>query len=151
MTTNMTTLKRVMKTSRAMQAIITHLADKHGVNLTHLGAYLKLEMSGYLPLHIEVVEVNQVAIAHTFIDLTAGAHKVVLVCFTGYPEWVPIEITQSPVGICRRYVELSDDESAIVRINTRGQADLTSFTNLFARNIAAQGWLTAGTPVKVVR
>jgi len=140
-----------MKTSKSMQTIIEKIAAKHGVDLSTVGAYLKLEMDGYLPLHIEIVWPHQVAIAHTFIQEGDVMRDPEVICFTGDPTlgWVPITITQDPVGVYREYADLDEDGARIIRYLRRGQAELTAFVNTFARNIVAQKWLQHGQAVSI--
>ena len=132
-----------MKTSPKMQRVIEQLTKKHSLNLSQAGAHLRLTMPGYHRLVIENIGLRCVSVAHYFEqngDLVADPD---VVFFTGYSEWVPIEITQV-MGIYRRYAELDETEQAIVRLNLCGQADLAAFTEEWAQNILEQGWLEQG-------
>ena len=131
-----------MKTSKTMQSIITKIAEKHGLDLAAAEAHLRLEKEPYMPLVIEKVGRHLVSIAHYFKQNGDSIADPDVVFFTGYAEWVPIEIQQ--VMGYRRVARLNDDGSAIDAVNLRGQADVASFSNLWARNIRAQGWLEYG-------
>ena len=133
-----------MKTATLMQHTITGLAEKFEVDLTQPGAALQLELDGFMPLSLECIGPSQVAVCHFFMqegDLMADPE---IVFFTGYKEWVPVEITQAPLGVWRRYAELCADASAISKLNPSGVAELADFANQWARNLREQGWLKAG-------
>jgi hypothetical protein len=132
-----------MKTSPKMQRVIEQLAKKHGLDLSREEAHLRLTMPGYHRLVIETIGSQCVSVAHYFEqngDLVADPD---VVFFTGYGEWVPIEITQV-MDIYRRYAELDEAGRAIERMNLQGVAALASFTEQWAQNILAQGWLERG-------
>jgi hypothetical protein len=132
-----------MKTSPKMQHVIEQLAKKHNLDLSHEEAHLRLEMPGYQRLVIENIGSQCISVAHYFEqngDLVADPD---VVFFTGYGEWVPIEITQA-MGVYRRYAELDKAGQTIERINLRGVASLADFAEEWAQNIIDQGWLTQG-------
>jgi hypothetical protein len=131
-----------MKTSKTMQAIITAIAAKHRLDLTASEAHLRLTNEPYMPLVIEKVGRHLVSVTHYRIENSDAIADPDCVFFTGYEDWVPIEIQQ--VFGYRRVAELNDTGTAIKSINLRAQADLASFTNLWARNIKAQDWLERG-------
>jgi hypothetical protein len=123
-----------------MQRIITALADKHGVKLTHVAAHLGLHLPGYERLVIETIGPQQISVAHYFEqngDLIADPD---VVFFTGYGVWVPIEITH-PYGRTLRYATLNADGSQLCRIQVAAQASLAGFTEQWARNLKHQEWL----------
>jgi hypothetical protein len=64
-----------------------------------------------------------------------------VVFFTGYGEWVAIEIQHPPPFGWMRYVRLSDEGDEITHLKARGQADLAEFAAAWARNLEGQGWL----------
>jgi hypothetical protein len=134
-----------MKTSPKMQRIITELAQKHGVDLSQVAAYLRLHLPGYERLTIENSGQQQVSVAHYFEqngDLVADPD---VVFFTGYSVWVPIEITQN-YGYTVRYATLNEAGTQICRLNLTGQASLAAFSEQWAQNLMAQGWLEHGQP-----
>ena len=77
-----------------MQKVIEELAAKHGVDFGKAGAYLRLEMDCYLPLVIERLGGQQVSVTHYFIQNGDACADPDILFFTGYGEWVPVEITQ---------------------------------------------------------
>jgi hypothetical protein len=124
-----------------MQRVITHLAARFGLDLAADEAYLKLENGPYTPLVVEKVGRNLLSVAHYVEeggDLCADPE---VVFFTGYPQWVPIEITQRPPAGYRVYAEPSADGKEIARLDAAGQSDLARFVEVWARNLAAQGWV----------
>jgi len=139
------TLENTLKTSKAMQGLITQIAAKHGLDLSAEEAHLRLEQNGYMPLVIEKIGQYRVSVAHYFRQNGDSIADPDVVFFTGYSEWVPIEIQQ--VMGYSRYTELAADETTIERFAPRGQADLASFVHQWARNIKAQGWLEHGVNV----
>jgi hypothetical protein len=137
-----------MKTSKSMQAIVERIAEKHGLDLKADEAHLHLENGPYMPLVIEKVGRNLLSIAHYFEqngDLCADPD---VVFFTGYAEWVAIEI-QQVLGY-QRVAWLNDDSTSIKSVSLRGQVDLASFTNLWARNLKEQDYLNRGVNPKVL-
>lgn len=142
-----------MKTARPMQDLITQLAQRHHFDLTQPGAHLKLYLEGYMPLVIERLNSTTLSLAHYYTqngDLIADPD---VVFFTGYAEWVPIEITQpatyiaglGPLGGYQRVATLTGDRRAIATYQPQAQADLASFTHTWAANLRHQGWLTHST------
>lgn len=131
-----------MKTTKVIQSLITQIAEKHGLDLSASEAHLRLEQEGYMPLVIEKIGHHQLSVAHYFRQNGDTIADPDVVFFASYAEWVPIEI-QQVMGF-QRVAKLNDDGSAIAAINLRGQADLASFVNQWARNIKAQGWLEQG-------
>lgn len=133
-----------MKTSSRTQGIITRLAERHGLNLQATEAHLRLEKEPYEPLVIEKIGPHLVSVARYYEqggDLVADSDGVF---FTGYGDWLPIEITQAPPGGWVCYAKLSDDGDKITHTNLAGQADLAKFVRLWASNLEAQGWLEQG-------
>lgn len=138
-----------MKTSKSMQAIVERIAEKYGLDLNAEEAHLRLENVPYMPLVIEKVGKHLVSVAHYFEqngDLCADPD---VVFFTGYSDcWVAIEI-QQVLGY-QRVAWLNDDGASIKSVNLRGQADVASFTNLWARNIKEQDYLNRGVNPKAL-
>lgn len=123
-----------MKYTPTMQAVISEIAHKHGLDLSQEGASLRLELGiAMMPLVIEVLMPGLISVAHYYRqngDLIADPDVEI---FT-FPEgWAPAAITQQPTGY-RAYVE---DE--------RGQHELADFCEFWAANIRDQGYLTRGT------
>lgn len=132
-----------MKPSKQMQAIITAIATKHGLDLQHVGGHLRLDMPNFDRLVIEVTDRNHVSVAHYFEqhgDLVADPE---IVFFTGPDDWYPIEITQV-FGGYRKVAWLKADQTGIDRFLPLAQREVATFANQWARNIRAQGWLEHG-------
>jgi hypothetical protein len=133
-----------MKTSPKMRRVILELAAKYGVNLAEAGAALRLDMPGYDPLYVQSIGSTLVSVAHRFEAQGVLFPDPEVLFFTGEKGvWIAIEITLS-IGGKRCYVQLSDDRMKIARYNVVAQVDLADFVNLWAQNIAEQGWLEHG-------
>lgn len=133
-----------MKTAKTMQSIITAIAAKHGLDLSASEAHLKLEQQNYMPLVIEKIGTNLVSVAHYYEQNGDLIPDPDVVFFTGYAEWVPIEITQ--VMGYQEVAWLKEDGKAIKSIKMAAQADLANFCESWAKNIKAQGWLLTVIP-----
>ena len=118
----------------------TKLAEKHGVDLTSEEAQLRLDMKGFDRLIIKRVSKNLVSVGHYFEqgDNLIGDPEIIF--FTGYDEWVPIEISQA-LGGYRIYATLSPGGESLAFVDLLNQASLALFTKDWAENIKAQGWL----------
>lgn len=134
-----------MKTSEMMQTVVTQLAAKHGLDLNERGAHLRLDLPGYDRLVVEVLHPNLVGVAHVY-EPTAGVNIADpgIVFFTGYAQWVPVEVSQR-IGGYRIYAALSENLDEIVSVLPQAQADLADFATLWAHNLVAQGWLEDAT------
>jgi hypothetical protein len=134
-----------LKTCERMQRIMTEIAAKHGLDLEAPEAHLRLELPPYEPLVIEKVGRHLVSVAHYYEqngDLVADPD---VVFFTGYGEWVPLEITLPPPGGYRVYAVVSPDGAEVTRLDVRGQAELADFVEeLWAHNVEEQGWAEEG-------
>jgi len=127
-----------------MKQVIGQLCAKHGIDLTRQRDHIRLDMEGFDRLCIEVIAPSAISVAHYFEmngDLVAEPDIVFFVDVAG--EWIPIEITQSMTG-WKRVAEFSEDGTKIVRYRQREQADIASFAEDWAQNIADQGWLESG-------
>lgn len=131
-----------IKTSPTMQAVITALAEKHGLDLAASEAHLRLTMEPYQPLVIEKIGKYQVSVAHYLYENGDPIADPDVVFFTNALEWVPIEITQ--VLGYRRVVNLSADGTTMQTFYSRAQRDVAAFVRTWAWNIRNQGWLKHG-------
>jgi hypothetical protein len=132
-----------MKASPKMQTIVTQLAQRYHIDLSQVGAHLRLELPGYDRLVMEAIGGQRVSVAHYFElngDLVADPD---VVFFTGDGRWLPMEITQA-LGGYRRYAELANDDQQLDCLDPRGQADLAAFAEFWAQNLRDQGWLARG-------
>jgi len=137
-----------MRTCKQLQAVVEALCAKHAIDLTPVGAHLRLENAPFEPLVIERIAEYQVSISHYFCQNGDAIADPDVVIFSGYPEWVPISIQQPSVylaghelGGYRVVAELSEDGASIAHFYPKALADLSSFCTMWARNIRAQGWL----------
>jgi hypothetical protein len=127
-----------------MQQIIQLLAEKHGLNLSEHGAYLRLSMDGYQPLVIECIGVSRVVVAHYFIHNGDLVPDPLVTFFTAGPNgWIPMGITMS-FGGSKTYAVVSEDEQTLTILNRPMQMDLAEFTEIWGQNIIDQRWIERG-------
>lgn len=145
-----------MKTCRKLQQFIQQLAEKHGVDLNTVGAYLRLDMKGaehYLV--IETLGACRVSIARYLVSSLGRVADPEIVLYTAYPndeqspeqrgaEWVPTERLQR-YGGWAIYADI-DSLGMLIRVfDAQGQRDLAEFIETyFVHELQAQGWLTHG-------
>ena len=133
-----------MKPSPKMRQVIQELAAKHEVNLSEVGASLRLDMPGYDPLYIQRSGPTLIRVAHRFEAQGLLVADPEVLFFTGYGvKWIAIDITQS-VGGTRTYAQLNEEGTRIVRYHKTGQAHFADFVKIWAQNIQEQGWLEQG-------
>lgn len=131
-----------MKTAVSMQKIITAIAEKHTLDLNDPESYLRLQQSSLMPLVIEKIGEHLVSVAHYYTQNGDMMADPDIVFFTGYQEWVPIQITQALVGFMN-VAELSPDGTSIKSFRPQAQAELATFCREWAGNLQAQNWLEA--------
>jgi hypothetical protein len=131
-----------MKTSAAMQKIITRLAQRHGIDITRPGASLRLDMPGFYRLCIENIGFDRISVAHYYEEAGDLVPDPDIVFYTAYREWVAISI-QNAFGYIEAGV-MTDDMKGLKGVYTKQQEDLAEFTNLWAKNIEEQGWMERG-------
>lgn len=125
-----------MKTSPRFQKIIETIAKNYNFDLTEVDAKLKLTNGGYEPLIIRVLAKNVVAVSHIRGD---GRNDPLVIFFTGYGEWVAIEIDQAFGG--SQEVGFLDPEGKFVQYyKAKPQASVASLVNLWGGNLKSQGW-----------
>jgi len=133
-----------MKPSPKMRQVIEQLAAKHEVNLSEVGASLRLDMPGYDPLYIQRSGPTLIRVAHRFEAQGLLVADPEVLFFTGYGvKWIAIDITQS-VGGTRTYAHLNEEGTRIVRCHKTAQAHFADFVKIWAQNIQEQGWLEQG-------
>jgi len=134
-----------MKTCNQMQRTIEAIAQKHGVDLTQDGAHLKLELDGYMPLVIENLWDDKVSVTHYYEQNGDLCPDPDILFFTGYGEWVPVQITQ-PSGYQQVTWLARNDYGRLEvdKFHPQAQRDVGGFANQWGRNIKMQGWLEHG-------
>src|SRR5215212_8828768 len=108
-----------MKASPFMKQVIEQLAERHGVDLFPVGAFLRLDLPEHDSLVIDHLARSQIAVACCFEE--GGQWKIEreVLFFTGYTDWIPLEITQSATG-WTAFARLDADGEQIVRLNPCG-------------------------------
>jgi len=133
-----------MNTTKQMAAIITKIAAAHGFNLDAAdGSSLRLENGPYEPLVISALGPHIVSVAHYFEQNGDQVPDPDMTLYTGYGVengWVPVEITMA-LGYRQQATILKEDH--ISEWYPRAQREQAQFANMWARNLKAQGWLTA--------
>jgi hypothetical protein len=127
-----------VKTSPTMQTLITAIIARHGANLDAGQLHLRLEHAPYEPLVIERTGPQRISVAHYYEQNGDLIPDPDVVFYTGQGEWVPIEITD-----CFGHRSVATVDGDRLSFHPRQQADLAAFVNVWARNLKAQGWLTA--------
>ena len=153
-----------MKWSLEMQKPIEAIAKKQGIDLYTVqpgDLCIKIKVKGYMELVIEKIAKNQISVAHYFEqngDLCVDPEIVFLIA-PGYDRdykkvtrWYPISFGQPPImgGIAslnfsgyEEYVVEWDNKGNPARYYARRQADCATFSNMWGRNLRAQGFVKA--------
>jgi hypothetical protein len=140
-----------MKTAPKLQEIVTQIARKHGVDLTKVGAYLRLELTEHGHLVIENIGAGRVSVTN-YIEVNrnwmADPQVVLYTMLRPAPEasgqtpsiWIPLECTDFFEG-WRLYAEL-DAQDGLALYDPTGQAELARFSDkVLAPNLQRDGWL----------
>jgi hypothetical protein len=134
---------------KGMMAIITKIAEKHGLDLGASEAHLKLTNGSYMPLVIEKVGKDLVTVTH----YNSDGHADPDIMFFMYPlGWVPVEITQlslymfgREMGGYHHCAEIKD--GAIVTYYPHQMAGTAALARTWSTNIREQRWLQRGEKV----
>jgi len=125
-----------MKLSKQMKAIITRLCSDFKVEV---GWHKTLTSEGFMPLHIEVIEPNVVSIMHTYRHESGDVIRDPDVLFWVDPstgDWYPISM-MTTYGI-QQVAQVASDYCRIESFRPRGQREMATFCNAWARNIKLQ-------------
>src|SRR5215208_6392816 len=106
-----------MKASPTMQQVVQQLAQRHGVDLSPIGAFLRLDLPEQDSLVIDHLARSQIAVACCFEECGQWKIDREVLFFTGYTDWIPLEITQLATG-WTAYARLDADGAQIVRLNS---------------------------------
>lgn len=130
-----------MRISTTMERTIKQLAAKHSIDLSRSQTYLKLYQGFYMPLLIYAQEENKLSVMH--LNSEQRADPEIVFWTASSAGWVAIEITQLISGH-HVYAEVSEDGTTLTELDINRQATLTSFAEMWARNLIAQEWLEHG-------
>jgi hypothetical protein len=126
-----------------MQQLVAQLAQRHGVDLGPVGAYLRLDLPEQDSLVIDYLGTAQMAVTQCFEECGAWKIDREVVFFTRATEWIPLEITQLATG-WMAFAKLDAAGQRIVRINPCGQEKLAEFAERWAHKLMRQNWLEQG-------
>jgi hypothetical protein len=126
-----------------MQHLVAQLAQQHGVDLCPVGAYLRLDLPEQDSLVIDHLGPSQMAVTQCFEECGAWKIDREVLFFTGYGDWLPLEITQLATG-WMAFARLDAAGQHVVRINHCGQEKLAEFSERWARKLLRQNWLEQG-------
>lgn len=130
-----------MKPCPAMKHLIEQLADKHGINLSQVGAQFHLKMEGLDSLVVENLGYGQLLVAHYFTYNGDLVPDPAIVFFISHANgWIPLQITMSLTGT-QTYVLMSIDHLTVLVHHVATQEILAEFAEMWAQQIEAQGWL----------
>jgi hypothetical protein len=132
-----------MKASPTMQQLVQRLVEQHGVDLTPVGAFLRLDLPAHDSLLIDHLAHAQIAVTGCFEECGVWKIEREVIFFTGDTDWIPLEVTQLATG-WTAYARLDADGTQIVRINHCGQEKLAEFTERWAQTLLRQNWLEQG-------
>jgi hypothetical protein len=146
-----------MYTTPRLQAVITALAQRHGMELSRTGAYLRLQQPGSGHLVLENIGAGRVSLTNYVPvsgDLLADPEVVLYTDYQAHEGaaqvWTPLEITQFFRG-WRLAAEL-DAHGALLVHDPVLQAELADFCErVLAAELQRQGWLDSGVAVNVTR
>lgn len=123
-----------------MQAAIEKILEAHNLLADYQASpefYVKFTQPSFDPLVIER-HGEQVVVGHYFIqngDVMADPEIVF-----DYATWIPLELTQHPVGVYRSKFHYRD---GVQYVDTRFDAAVRPLIELWANNLVHQGWTSA--------
>lgn len=136
-----------MQASPEMQKVIGELATKHGVDLTVVGAWMRLELPHFDRLVVECIGVNRVSVAHyyeSFGDLVT-CPEIVFAVENG--QWFAISYETGGVG----YDVFARKSNGAWLYKPDAQKGAATFADEWAGNIRSQGWIEQGELTRVDR
>ncbi len=108
---------------------------------------LRIEVPGYMPLHIEVIGRGPgggvlLAVAHTYVQNSDVMRdpEVVTEVTSGDPDWLPISFRQDNLGILHEAVV---SEGSVLLFHHGLVADLRQFMAFWDQNLRQQGFIDA--------
>jgi hypothetical protein len=109
---------------------------------------LKIEVEGYMPLHVEIIGrgprgATLLSIMHTYVqngDVMRDPDVEVEVVPGSDEEWLPVSYRQDGLGI---FQEAVSTEGGVVRYNHPQVVDVKRFLGMWDRNIRDQGFVEA--------
>lgn len=135
-----------MKASPTMQQMVQQLIERHLVDLSTVGAFLRLDLPGHDSLVIDHSGPSQITVMTCFETCGEWQIDCEVLFFTGAQSaWIPLEIMQWATG-WTAFARLSSDHQRVVRINHCGQEKLAEFTERWAGKLMRQPWLDQATP-----
>lgn len=131
-----------------MQEVITHLADKHGIDLAADQAYLRLEQEHFNDLSIEKTDPTTIAVNHFFIandDVCYNPRIEFSIHVDEYKdwyEWTPLYM-QSMWGNIQTCATVEEDGTLVI-INPELHMQIAEYAEGWARRIRLNRWFEDG-------
>lgn len=136
-----------MQASTEMKMVIGDLALRHRVDLTTIGAWMRLDMPHFDRLVVECIGPARISVAHYWEiehDLIPAPEIVFVVAGN---QWYPISIEQYGSGL---QVSAHQDGGTWL-VKPDSQKGLADFADEWATNIREQGWIERGELTRVDR
>lgn len=127
-----------MKTSQAIQDLITRLATENGLDLNARQVHLGLILDESHRLEIEKAGQRVIRVIHYSQKESAGDYfGDQITCFIGEAGWIPIERSHYR-GTFITYAELTADGQDVVLIDQHDQTELVEFVDNWVHEIEVQ-------------
>jgi hypothetical protein len=136
-----------------MQEVITHLTEKHGVDLRADHAYLQLEQRGFDPLTIEKLDAHLVSVSHYFVQNHDIVYDPSVEFFIDYYApgedwyyWTPVSITSFANAYFDDYYKSCAriEGDSLVVTDSELQRDIAHYVEGWARRIRQNRWVELG-------
>jgi very-short-patch-repair endonuclease len=133
-----------------IQEIVTHLFDKHGLELYENLSVTFTLGPHWLPLSIEK-HGSIISISHYFEqnhDLVPdpAIEFYITKLFGDYPEWIPLSF-QNIFDFRQGATVNDDDDNCFKVVDLEVQQDIAYFAEIWAKNIRQQGWIEGATVI----
>jgi len=138
-----------MARRRSIQVAIEEILEAHGqleafkqaMSNNEKFFHVKFHQDGYQDLTIEKVSPDRVALANTFVQNgdVMWDPEIVFSYEPRYSEchWIPVEITQSPMGVYRRKFLQRNGRTLV---DTGFHRAVSPLVSVWAKNLRWQGW-----------
>jgi hypothetical protein len=127
-----------MKTSQALQEMVTKLAAQHGLDLFAPEGYLGIDLGGKGRLEIEKIDEHLIRVIHYHKDKSEGDMVgEEFTCFISASGWIPIEKAQF-TGVYIVYAEVSPDYHEVIEVDQQQQMELAVYVDAWVRELETE-------------